>query len=157
MVLIFNFLIRYGFRLRESLSSGFIFGLVMSIVLVSIHLIMLKSMGVQEMTKENLDIHQGKSIRSNLTLKELEEKIKSERFFGSSKFKETENSISFKTKSTWRSFGEKILITQSASDQGQIKYEVSSNPRLITTLVDFGKDLENVNRIEEIMLNVGGK
>lgn len=59
--------------------------------------------------------------------------------------------IRIKTGMTWKSFGENILITVSSDVKEECKVSVSSKPIIKTTLVDYGKGIENVRLlIEEI-------
>lgn len=55
--------------------------------------------------------------------------------------------IHAQTKTTWKSFGEKIMLTVSTAEPDLCKITISSRPALKTTLVDYGKNVENVRSI----------
>ena len=52
---------------------------------------------------------------------------------------------------TWLSWGEEISIILQTKGESDFNYKISSRPKLKMTLVDFGKNLENVNRLENVI------
>tara|TARA_R110002049_G_C8839165_1_gene536233 strand:+ start:67 stop:597 length:531 start_codon:yes stop_codon:yes gene_type:complete len=143
-----------GFRLWKFLFMTFFFGITMSIILVSFHKNRLKKNGIQELTDKNLGVNQAKSLKSELSKIELIEKLKLDPIIGKMKMNETENGIVLKTDMTWKSWGEEIKIILKSIKGKEFEYEISSNPKLKTTLVDYGKNLQNVNKIEEVIKNI---
>ena len=139
-----------GFRLWKFLFLTFCFG-CMSFLLVSFHKYRLKKNGVQEMTAQNLGVSQKKNLKSEFNKSELIEKLKSDPIIGKMKMQEIENGIILKTGMTWLSWGEEIRIILQTKGESDFDYQISSRPKLKMTLVDFGKNLENVNRIENVM------
>ena len=111
----------------------------------------LKKMGVTDFTTENLAVNQSRVIQSNISIKELIDRLKSDEFFGKMKLKENRNVIQLRSKASWRSWGEKIRIIIISEESGLIKYDVFSEPVIGITLVDYGKNLENVERLERLM------
>lgn len=142
-----------GFRLWKFLFLTFCFG-CMSFLLVSFHKYRLKKNGVQEMTAQNLGVSQKKNLKSEFNKSELIEKLKSDPIIGKMKMQEIENGIILKTGMTWLSWGEEIRIILQTKRESDFDYQISSRPKLKMTLVDFGKNLENVNRIENVMKNM---
>jgi hypothetical protein len=57
----------------------------------------------------------------------------------------------------WKTWGDTISFEVSASRKRSSKIRVSSRPTAMTTIVDFGKNLQNVNRIVSFMEGHGGK
>lgn len=142
-----------GFRLWKFLFLTFCFG-CMSFLLVQFHKYRLKKNGVQEMTDQNLGVSQKKNLKSEFNKSELIEKLKSDPIIGKMKMQEIENGIILKTGMTWLSWGEEIRIILQTKGVSDFDYQISSRPKLKMTLVDFGKNLENVNRIENVMKNM---
>ena len=140
-----------GFRLWKFLFLTFFFGVTMSLILVSFHKYRLKKNGVQEMTAQNLGVSQKKNLKSELNKSELIEKLKSDPIIGKMKMQEIENGIILKTGMTWLSWGEEIRIILQTKGECGFDYQIWSRPKLKMTLVDFGKNLENVTRIENVM------
>lgn len=143
-----------GFRLWKFLFLTFFFGTSMSLLLVSFHKSRLKKNGIQEMTDQNLGVSQQKIVKSDLNKSELIEKLKTDPIIGKMIMKEIENGIVLKTGMTWKSWGEEIRIILQTKVGSDFDYQISSRPKLTTTLIDYGKNLENVNRIENIIKNI---
>jgi hypothetical protein len=143
-----------GFRLWKFLFLTFFFGTTMAITLVSFHKNRLIKNGIQELTDKNLGVNQTKSLKSELSKIELIEKLKLDPIIGKMKMNETENGIVLKTGMSWKSWGEEIKIILKSIKDKEFEYEISSNPRLKTTLVDYGKNLQNVNKIENVIKNI---
>ncbi len=55
--------------------------------------------------------------------------------------------IDVKAGMTWKTWGDVISFDLRRIDENRTRVEVSSGPALRTTLVDYGKNLENVERI----------
>ncbi len=55
--------------------------------------------------------------------------------------------IEIETGRSWRSFGEKIGFTLHKSQVGKVRVTVSSRPKVLTTVIVFSKNFENVQRI----------
>jgi len=143
-----------GFRLWKFLFLTFFFGITMSLILVSFHRYRLKKNGVQELTNQNLGVSQMKNLKSELNTSELIEKLKTDPIIGKMKMQEIENGIVLKTGMTWKSWGEEIRIILQTKGESDFDYQISSSPKLKTTIVDYGKNLENVTRIENVIKNI---
>ena len=52
---------------------------------------------------------------------------------------------------SWKSFGEVVYIKISEQNSGHVSVQVSSSPKVKTTLVDFGKGSANVERITSLL------
>ena len=103
------------------------------------------------MTNQNLGVSLKKNLKSELNKSELIEKLKSDPIIGKMKMQEIENGIILKTGMTWLSWGEEVRIILQTKGECDFDYQISSRPKLKMTLVDFGKNLENVTRIENVM------
>lgn len=54
-----------------------------------------------------------------------------------------------RTGMTWKSFGEKIMLTVSPAGKNLCKVTASSEPVIWTTIVDYGKNIENIRSIHD--------
>ena len=143
-----------GFKLRKFLFLTFFFGITMSLILVSFHKYRLRKNGIQELTDENLGVTQTKEVKTKLTKTELIDKLKIDPIIGKMKMTETENGVTLKTGMTWKSWGEEIIIALKSETDADFEYQISSSPKLKTTFIDYGKNLQNINRIEDLIENI---
>ncbi|QAA82294.1 hypothetical protein EI546_11440 [Aequorivita sp. H23M31] len=130
----------------------FLFGITMSLILVSFHRYRLKKNGIQKITAENVGVNQRRSLKSKSSKSQLIKKP--DPIIGKMKMTETENGILLKTGMTWKSWVEEIKIIQQANEEYDFDYQITSRPNLITTLVDYAKNLENVDKIEKVIKNI---
>jgi hypothetical protein len=121
---------------------------------VSLQIYILKKKGIKEITEENLGVTQTKTVTCALNKTELIEKLKNDPIFGKMKMAENENGIVLKTGMTWKSWGEEIKILLKQDNKADFEYQISSSPKLKTTLVDYEKNLENLNQIENMIKNI---
>ncbi len=143
-----------GFKLWKFLFSTFFFGLIMSLTLVSFHKYRLKKYGVQELSDENLGVTQTKEIKTKLGKIELVNKLKSDPIISKMEMIDTENGINLKTGMTWKSWGEEIKIILKSENNSDFEYQISSSPKLKMIIVDYGKNLQNLTRIENVINNI---
>lgn len=123
----------------------------MSLALVPFHRYRLKKNGIQEITDENVGASQKKSVKSKFNKSELIQKLKIDPIIGKMKMTETENGILLETGMTWKSWREKSKINLKDYEGNDFEYQITSRPRLKITLVDYGKNIENSNRIENLI------
>jgi hypothetical protein len=138
----------------ENLSMSILIGAFMSLILVSFHWYNIKKIGVENSNDDNLGVNQTRTIVTKLNKSELIHKLKLDPTIGKMKITEMENGILFKTGTTMKSWGEEIKIILISNKENNFEYQVSSSPKLKTTIVDYGKNLENVNKIESAIINV---
>jgi len=142
-----------GFIIWKFLFQTFFFGIGMSLFLVYFHRRGLKQNGVQEITAGNLSVNQAKNLKSELDITEIMKKLKNNPITGKMEITEMENGILLKTKASWKSWGEVIKIILKSEKEFDFEYQVSSSPKLKTTLVDYGKSIENICQIEYVIKN----
>ena len=150
----FDYLDGGGFNLWKFLFHALFFGLAMSLTLVTVHKNKLKKHGVQEFTDDNLGVRQTKAIKTKLGRNELISKLKADPTVADLKMVETGNGVSLKTGITMKSFGEDIKIELISESESDFEYQISSSPKIKTTIIDYGKNLENINRIERVITNM---
>ncbi|HUR30000.1 MAG TPA: hypothetical protein VMZ69_01140 [Saprospiraceae bacterium] len=143
-----------GFVLRTFLFRVLFFGGSMAATLGTLHVLKLRFQGVQEFTPGNLSVRQRRIVKSKVSLQNLIDLIKEDPDMGNIKVLEKNNAIVLQTSSSWRSGGEKIFITINSDKDSINEYEILSRPRINTTLVDAGKNFENVTRIEKLLKTV---
>jgi len=143
-----------GFNVVKFLFHAVFFGGVMSIFLVSMHKSRLRKKGITEFTADNLKVLQLRVVKSKTSIEELASLLRLDSNLGKMKYTRSENEINLSSRVSWYSWGEKIQIKKLSSKNGEFEYEIQSKPIVSTTLVDYGKNLENVNRIEALLSNI---
>ncbi len=63
--------------------------------------------------------------------------------------------ITARTGVSWRSWGDEIAFQLYSEEGTSTRVEITSRPVVRTTLVDFGKNLENVEKIAEFLRQHG--
>lgn len=137
-----------------NITASLILGISMSLILVSLHWYLLKKNGVENITDENIGVHQTKTIETKLSKNELIQKLKLNPVIRKMKMTELENGVLLKTGMTIKSWGEEIRIILMSNKENTFEYQISSSPKLKTTIVDYGKNLENINKIERVIQNI---
>jgi len=150
---VFDLAFGIDFGLEKSIYRAIIFGVSMSLIFILAQLYSLKKSGVTKFTSDNLKVKQSRILKSKLTKQEIIDKLENDTRFTIIKFQENENRIYLKTQTSFKSWGEKITITVHPLENEFNEYKITSRPALSTTLADFGKNFQNVNRIEELIIN----
>lgn len=132
-------------------SQGFIFGFLMALISTNQYKKQLKKNGGHPVSDDDLLVMHKKRFTSGITLSQLEEKLKADPVTGKMKITETEKGILLRSGMSWKSWGEKITIVPIAENGTETEYEVTSKPRVVTTIMDYGKNLENVTRIQRLL------
>ena len=146
----------YSFRydlqtgLISGLISGFFFGLVISVIMGSLHIHSVQKIA-PELTEEAYGIHHVRNIRLQMPYDSAFGLcIKSLIPIKNGKVREldhTQGKIIAKTSINWKTWGDTIIFDITEADNGYTDVKVSSRPTARTTLVDYGKNLENVEKI----------
>lgn len=137
--------------LPGSLFKGLFFGVFMAVFLVSTHVFNLKKAGIKDLTKETLGVKQTSTAKSRLSLSQLTQSIKQDKYLGKSTILERPDEVLIKTRISWFGWGEKIRIQFVEHEGYHTIYNIESFPRLSTLLVDMGRNLKNVKRIQELL------
>jgi len=127
------------------------FGGLMSILFVAMQFYGVKLLGLKSFTTENLGVKQKRIVLSNLSMQDILRKIKTDPGLKKMKATEEVNSILLSSNISWMSWGEKISIQPLHSSGTKTEYEIISRPKLSTTIMDGGKNLENVMRVEKLI------
>ncbi len=121
-----------------------LFGVLMSLTLVGFYKNRLNKKGINEITEDTLKVKQQVKIQSDLTKNELVKHLKNDAYFSKMTLEESVNEINLCSKVTWWSWGEMITILISTGNNKLNKFDITSKPKVSTTLVDFGKNKENI-------------
>jgi hypothetical protein len=148
---LFDLIDGIGFRTWPFLYHALFFGGLMSLFLVSIHLLSLRKFGIRNMTSALLGVNHKTSLRTQLSKQAVMEKLRQDPFFRKMNLIESDDKISLSTDMGWKSWGEKIAIHFRPLEDGINELEISSKPKLKTTMIDLGKNLQNVMKMEQLL------
>lgn len=136
--------------------AGIFFGVAMSLIMGTLHIMGIKSKHYP-VSDEALDVRQKREIFTDLPYDEIFnacissiDAVKKGRIVSEDR---TKGRIDAQTGWSWKSWGEKISfdIRKQAGDKSVIS--VTSRPKVGTTLVDYGKNLDNVEKISIYLKN----
>jgi hypothetical protein len=134
----------------SGLFQGLFFGFFMAITFRIMENVSLKKMGKKS---SDVGVHQEKKFNVPLLKGEANKKIKdvlNEMKTNLTKDDSENGVIEAKTKINWKSFGETLTI-RFVENENQTTIFVESRPSLGTTMVDYGKNLQNVEKFERLM------
>ena len=151
LTFLLDFFLGREFDLQSLLRESIIFGFVMSLINVVTHIIAVQQNGVEKIREEHLRVVSKRNFKSSLSKEEVIKILKEDSRTVNMKISEMDAGVLLDTKVSMKSFGEKIVIKLLGKKDSEFEYEISSAPKLKTTLVDFGKNLENVNQIENVL------
>jgi hypothetical protein len=152
LMILFEYAIGSDIDILSFLLTTILFGLTMSLVFVALQISELKRLGVKELTSESLSVEQRKSFVSKLTKQKAFERININPVFSKMNIRKTDNGLRIKTPITMKSFGEIITIEyHQALANDPLEITVTSRPKIKTTMVDLGKNMENVNELYKLL------
>lgn len=111
----------------------------------------LNKMGIENPDYYSLNVRPNRKLISGISQDELLNRLHLDNEIKKRKIIVQGNSIKFKTKMSFKSWGEDIKIMVSKTIDGKNLFDIYSKPILVTTLYDYGINLDNVLRIEEII------
>jgi len=147
--------LRWNIDIVDVVSIAAIWGAFMSLGIGTMHVLLIRRGGEKEFTDSTLRVNQNRVVSSTISKNELFEMLKADQYFGRMKVFEQDDCVKVKTKMTFWSFGENIVIRTKALNENIFEYNISSKPWLPTTLVDYGKNLRNINRLENLIAPLG--
>lgn len=142
--------------LISGLAAGTVSGIAISFILGSLHIRAVKKIA-PELNEEAYSIHHVRNIRLqmpydnafNLCVRSLI-RIKNSRV---SEADRSHGRITAKTSINWKTWGDTITFEITGTADEYIDVKVSSRPTGRTTLVDYGKNLDNVEKIISFLEN----
>lgn len=129
------------------------FGGMMSLVLGTGHLIRVKYLGGNITSGGDLHVRQTRKVISAIGMQDLIGKLKLDPKLKRMDIQERDMELKLQSEMSLASWGETMKIKVQPEDDGLFSYEVTSVPKLKTTLVDFGQNLRNVMRVEKLLKN----
>ncbi|WP_226668084.1 hypothetical protein [Metabacillus litoralis] len=132
---------------------GLVFGLLMALILTIIDRHSKKSIG------EDMDngVHQKNTYELQLSVSEAFQLCKQTvSVLNSAKItyeNQEKGLLIFKTGINWRTWGDVVEIALNEINPSSTKISIHSRPRVPTTLVDYGKNAENVQQIINFIKN----
>jgi len=141
------------FDLKYIYFMGLFFGLTMSLLLGSIHIFCFKNeLKDGHYTVLNLN-EQSKEVNSSLTIHDIYQLLKIHLNAKKISLIVDEEIIKATIGLSMESWGEKVKVTIIGNQESNFIYKIESNPSLFSTVVDFGKNVKNINQIIEIIKN----
>jgi len=139
------------FSLSGFLFQSIFFGLFMSLAIGSWHFSVMDEKGIDSSLESNQKLKQETSIISSIPKEALLEKLKSHSKSKRFKLKDGENNILLRTKANMEGWGEKIeIIFKEKTPDGQY-LTIKSRPIFRFALVDYGRNVANINWIQGII------
>lgn len=134
--------------------AGLFFGLFMAVGLTALHRRRIRKMGLDPDTVgAAVDVHECITLplRADQALALCRSAVKRVPGASGIQVNEASATVEARVRMTWISFGERIECRVTPSD-GAAEVSIRSRPTLRTTIVDYGKNLENVRRIRAQLL-----
>ncbi len=125
------------------------FGLLMGYFYLAQTRAELRRLGISPDSPEAWKTHHRRTIVSTVAPAALRRMLEAEKWVR--KIREEGEGIRLTTRPTARGWGERVELSVESLPDGSYRYELSSRPRLFPTMVDFGKNLENLQRLEAML------
>ncbi|WP_264558953.1 hypothetical protein [Flavobacterium sp. N2270] len=143
LFLVYNFILFGDFTEINIVKSIIVPACVITCLLLLFHYVLALRSGV----KKNFSVHQQAMLQQEFELSEVKKKLSKETKWRI--INETENTLVFKSgMSTIKSFGEIVKVTKIQS-----RLHIESKPSFFATLVDYGRNFQNVKKVTTILSN----
>lgn len=139
------------FDVNRLFNRASFYGFWMSLILGTIHIIALKRLGLKSFTTSDLSVNQHRRVSSNINFTQLVDKLKSIPLTEKMELSDSGHGLTFQTRASWKSWGEKIKIEVLRETETGTEYEIYSQPKRRTVLIDNGRNLQNVMKIEQLL------
>jgi hypothetical protein len=140
------------------LGAGLFFGLIMTATLGTVHNLSTKTMKTDDV-ENMLGVHQTQVITINQPASQAYETcLQCIRAMKNCKETRQDQSLGIiyaQTGWSWQSFGEKLTFIVSEESPETSKVTVSSKPILPTTLIDYGKNTQNIREAVSTLRHIG--
>ncbi len=136
---------------ERSLIKFAFYGIFMACTMVIGHIAAIRNKKLGPINAETIKVSQRKSIDSTLQQSELINKLKGDPEWNGFDLRTSDTEINFNTKPSMWSWGEKVRIIIRDTENHLNRFEISSTPKMKWTLVDYGRNLQNVSRIEKVI------
>lgn len=123
------------------------FGGFMTFILGSFQIWRLWAMGVRKFSDEDFKVKQSAIVASSLTLPEIADRLQP----AFSKVRVQQDKLTASSTTSIFSWYEDIEIIKLKEAENRFEYRISSKPGTLLTLIDYGKNRENVLKIQKLM------
>lgn len=151
--IILNYLILGPTSVLNTIITSFIMGFFIAYYQIKVFKNSLKKNGITNFTDDVFVVKKSKYFEHHITFPELIDKLKNDNYYGKYTMTYSDNSVIIKTGMSWKSWGEIIQIIINARANGLNSIQISSKPKLSTTIFDNGKNLENILKIQRLILD----
>lgn len=129
--------------MKAAVAAFFVVGVLMGMIIIPVQVI-----ATRKLTSEECQLNQLREFKmagAVLPVLELLYKALSElTFIRDIEVNKNGRRIAAKTRMSWASFGEVILVEVSDAEEGKVLVKVSSSPALRFTAADYGKNARNL-------------
>lgn len=147
-----GFIIYRSFNHEKLLSDTLFFGIPITLILVTYHIYKLNYTAKKFRAEIiNYGAFQTENFYSNLSPIEIFENLKNKKFLDKIEL-QNENQILIEIGFTGKSWGDKVVVN-SKKAKSRFEYKVQSKPIFPLTIIDFGQNLENVQRVKQYSKN----
>ena len=153
-VFIYSIYNRFYTGLYWGIIWGLTYGFLFTIISAYIHTRVIKKKGY-EISEKTMDVHQKRKLKLKLPYRVAYnlclESINSLPKARLQKQSISQGKIDVKSGMGWNTLGEKISFGVRKIDDDRTQIIVSSRPVVRTTLIDYGKNLDNVDKISNFL------
>lgn len=129
------------------------FGCLMGVISIIQLVYTYNNLNGKEHGDEIFKVRPQKSITSSVSIATLLNKLQLDSYFRNEKISVvSDQEIEINMSWSIASFGEKIKVKSSHIDNDQHRYQIISSPKVPFTLMDAGKNFENVIKLEHLLL-----
>ena len=151
IMILFDLLSGEGFSIWKLLFLTIFFGLFMSLFLVGRVKRKFKKLGVVDISSENLQSIQHRTMTSSKSPESLLNSVMENTDFKNIKFTLNGEEKDLKMGLSWWTWGERINVNSKAVSDTDFEYEITSMPRTKNLRLDYGKNYENVTKVQQLL------
>lgn len=139
----------------KGIIAGLVFGTLLSCLLISLHTSLSRNV-VTDSVNHDFGMFQTRRIEIPLAFEDAYslclQSLKTIKRCSIQSESPDEGTIKARAGINWKTWGDNVLI-ELVKGEGSTIVEISSRPSARSTLVDFGKNLDNVERIKRFLLD----
>jgi hypothetical protein len=147
----FDLVLGDGFDLWRFLFMFVFFGGFMSLFLVGLQRYHLKKAGVKTFESDSFRVSQHRELSTILSKDAVKQLLTNDPVFGNMQISDGDHEIRIVSGFSWKSWGETIRLRFAGAQGIEQRIEIDSKPRVTTTVADYGKNKENVDRLVRLL------
>lgn len=136
--------------------AGVVFGGPMSLIFVTVHKRLVRRIS-NDTSPETMGVHHVRRLELSLSYgTTFDVCLEALRSIKGCRVRDSDRSlgsIEAKTGSSWKTLGDSISIVVHEIGKGLVHVKISSEPLLRTTMLDFGRNLDNVQKICQFLID----